>query len=50
MIDKIMDDPSSTWRVNANTPKRESKDEIITKSMEDTLRESREKLREKRET
>jgi penicillin amidase len=50
LIDKIIDDPGSHWWDNVDTPKKESRDEIITMSIEDALREIRGKLGHERET
>lgn len=50
LIDEIIDDPVSHWWDNVNTSKKESRDEIITESIEDALREIREKLGEERES
>lgn len=50
LIDRIIDDPNSHWWDNIDTPKRESRDEIITRSIEDALGEIKGKLKEERET
>ncbi|MGE5444640.1 MAG: penicillin acylase family protein [Ignavibacteriales bacterium] len=50
LIDKIIDDPNSHWWDNVDTPKKESRDEIITRSIEDALGEIKGKLGEERET
>lgn len=50
LIDKIINDPDSHWWDNVDSPKKESRDEIITMSIEDALREIKGKLGENRET
>ncbi len=49
LIDKIIVDPSSHWWDNIDTTQKESRDDIIIKSIEDALREIRRELGENRE-
>jgi len=49
IMDKIMDEPSSLWWDDINTAMKETRDQIIIKSVEDALREIRDKLGSHRE-
>jgi len=49
-MDKTMENPHSRWWDDIGTPHRESRDEIIVKSIEDALREIRERLGMEKET
>jgi penicillin G amidase len=50
LIDKIINDPGWHWWDNVYSPEKESRDEIITMSIEEALREIKGKLGEDRDT
>jgi penicillin amidase len=50
IMDKIIDEPSSLWWDDINTAVKETRDQIIIKSVENALREIREKLGVHRES